>query len=737
MRKNIIAIIILACIGIASVVTIYWISITLYETPEEANEAPIILTYYPLLNPSIDETESQEFNVGAYDPDGDPLTYGWYLDGIKVGGNLTTYIFDASGKPIGSYTVKVNVTDGDLTVDHSWTLTVLLENHAPIILTYYPLINPSIYETESQEFNVTASDPEGDPLTYGWYLDGIKVGGNLTTYTFDASGKPIGPYTVKVNVTDGDFVVDHSWTLTVLLEEELRIATTSNPITMDPVDSWDTNSNYMLDQVVETLIAYNLSDPTFPLVGRLAETWDFQSTKFGTNITFQLRDNVYFHDGAKLDGNCVLHTFERINFFGNATGTLTPPNHVAFPHSLYKFPDGTPIFNHTLSFVNPVDDLEVTLVLNGPFGPAEGLLTYTASAIVHPDSTPVDSMLELGIDLVIGTGPFKLVNYVPNSEVRFERWEGYWRTPAFWNKIIYVKYIDSVAANDAMLAGEIDYLGQGIDSYKPTFEADPDITVTGDGDNDFINGSIYWYIAFNSVYINKTWRKAISYAFNYTYLIHDIREDTVVRAHSLVPPSFPGYNASVVGGTFNIPKARQIMQSMGFGVGWEIGSQVEDEFTPGAHESLWQAAAWVPDTGNFTDNIWNFRHLEGSSFYDDLIQRFGEDMDLIGIDVAPQPLVWWEFLEMFENHPDRLHIYYVGWGPDYFEAFNMIDPLVNPASASNFAQINDDTINALLDLAIAETDTATRYQYYKRLQSIIIDREFYHMPLTIPILSTI
>ena len=651
MRKNIIAIIILACIGIASVVTIYWISITLYETPEEANEAPIILTYYPL-------------------------------------------------------------------------------------------INPSIYETESQEFNVTASDPEGDPLTYGWYLDGIKVGGNLTTYTFDASGKPIGPYTVKVNVTDGDFVVDHSWTLTVLLEEELRIATTSNPITMDPVDSWDTNSNYMLDQVVETLIAYNLSDPTFPLVGRLAETWDFQSTKFGTNITFQLRDNVYFHDGSNLDGNCVLHTFERINFFGNATGTLTAPHRMAYPHTLYKFtnkpPGLTPIFNHTLSFVNPVDDLEVTLVLNGPFGPAEGLLTYTASAIVHPDSTPVDSMLELSSDLVIGTGPFKLVRYIPDSEVRFERWEGYWRFPAFWDKIIYVYYIDAVAANDAMLAGEIDYLDQllVIDSYKPIFEADPDITVTGDGVNPYINGSIYWYIAFNSPYINKTWRKAISYAFNYTYLIHDIDEDTTVRANSLVPPGYPGHNASVVGGTFNIPKARQIMQSMGFGYDgpgltnpWEVGSQVGDDFTPGVDESKWTSAAWVPNTGNFSGNIWNFRFRQGSHFMELLIARFTYDMDLIGIDVAQQTLTWEEFLDMFIYHPERLHIYYVGRGPEYFEAFNMIDPVVNPALQSNYAQINDDEINTLLAITEAETDTATRYQYYKRLQSLIIDKNFYHMPL--------
>ena len=53
----------------------------------------------------------------------------------------------------------------------------------------------------------------------------------------------------------------------------LRVARTSNPVTIDPVDTWDSVSNDMLDQVLETLIAYDLTDPDLPLVGCLAESW--------------------------------------------------------------------------------------------------------------------------------------------------------------------------------------------------------------------------------------------------------------------------------------------------------------------------------------------------------------------------------------------------------------------------------------------------------------------------------
>jgi ABC-type transport system substrate-binding protein len=541
-------------------------------------------------------------------------------------------------------------------------------------------------------------------------------------------------------------------TITVLLEfrdhgEYLKVASPTNPFTMDPIDSWDSVSNAMFEQVVETLLTYDLTDPEYPIIGRLAESWYWLDNK---TIVFQLRENVFFHDRSKLTGECVLHTFERINFFGNATGTLDPDLYVmAAPHSLYKIPNKppglTPIFNHTLSFVNPMDELEITLVLNAPFVQAEGLLAYTASSIVHPDSTPTDRMLVLGEDLVIGTGPFKLVRYIPNLEVRFTRWERYWRTGAYFDGVVYVYYRDEIAANNGMMAGDIDWLGKGLVSLKPQFEADPDITVTGDGIHDYINSTIYEYIEFNSEIINKTWRKAISYAFNYSYLIKEIQQDTVVRAHSLVPPSFPAHNASVKAANYDIPKARHYMQKMGYGytagVPWQVGSQMGDKFFPGSDENLWKAAEFIPTTNasgwtlptaKFTNNAFNFQTFLGSNFLDLLIQRFSDDMNLIGIKVAPYMSSRDEFFDTVYYHRENLHLYFLSWAPDYFETFNMIDPLVNPDSLANFGGISEPEINTLLDLAAAETDTLQRYEYYEKLQSLIHDKYFFQMPLFYP-----
>ncbi len=519
----------------------------------------------------------------------------------------------------------------------------------------------------------------------------------------------------------------------------LKVARTSNPIIMDPCDSFDSVSNGMLDQVVETLIAYDLTDSTLPLVGRLAYDWDLNIGVYGkyNNITFYLRENVYFHDGELFTGEDVIHTFERINFFGNSTGSLDPALHImASPHALYKFSDGMPIFNVNLSrdlwdTTKVTDEYKVTLIMNGPFAPAEGLLAYTASAIVGHTSTPKYEMLDLRSDLVIGTGPFKLIRYIPNSEVRFVRWERYWRTGAYWTEIQYIYYEDATAANNAMLTGNIDWLGQGLHSFIPSFESDPDIMVTGDGVNDYINSSTYWFIEFNSMNFNRTWRKAISHGFNYTYVLHNIKEDTVSKAHSLVPSGFPAYNSSVVGGRYNIPYARQLMQKMGFGEGWDVGSQIGDTFFPGTDEAQWTTAAFIPSTGNYTDNEINFYHRQGSYFSERLIQRFSEDMDLIGIKIVPQVITWGitTLYTLIKSHPERIHIFWREWSPDYFGPFAIIDPLVNPNSESNYALIDNPEINAILAQSKSESITTQRYNYFKKLQYLIHDKYYYHLPL--------
>ena len=491
----------------------------------------------------------------------------------------------------------------------------------------------------------------------------------------------------------------------------LRVGRTSNPVTLDPQDTMDSDSNDVLDNIVEPLIRYDFTDPTIPLVPILAESWSWPST---TEVNFILRQNVFFHDGALFTASAVTYTINRINYFNNWSGTLPDTKKLSFCHSIYKFGDGTPIFNGTIEYDGP-NGYNVSVILNDPFGPGEGLLAYTASSIVHPDSTPAEEMLDLTTDKIIGTGPFKFVRYKASSEVRMKRWERYWRTGTYFDEVVYVYYKDSVTANNAMLGLDIDYLGQGDPALKQTYIDDPDIHVEEVG-----TGTAYYYIGFNNKKINLTWRKAVSYAFNYTYFIDEIHEGTAERAKSLVPPGFPGHNDSIMAADMDIPRARGYMQSMGYGytdgVAWETD-------LGGANEDDWGGAS-------FNTGIWeNFRCGPGSTFYDQYWTLLSTNLQSIGIKIVRWDLEWPEYIEKMEKDPNQFDIFPIGWGPDYFEAFNMIDPLVNPISSANWAQANYTDINAELAAAESETNQFLRLDIYRHLQSLIHDKYFIHMPM--------
>ena len=99
------------------------------------------------------------------------------------------------------------------------------------------------------------------------------------------------------------------------------------------------------------------------------------------------------------------------------------------------------------------------------------------------------------------------------------------------------------------------------------------------------------------------------------------------------------------------------------------------------------------------------------------------------LDLTEQSFTWTEYITNARADPSFMNIFFSGWGPDYFETFNMIDPLVNPGSTANYAQVDIAEINAYLALAAAETNEAQRYLYYEKLQYLIHDKYYIHMPL--------
>jgi len=198
------------------------------------NSPPRIDTYTPTESqPSMNEGESLVFTHTSSDPDNDTLAYEWWLDGaFKSPSQNWTYMADYDAA--GTHNITLLVSDGSLADFQQWNVTANGVNQAPKIDTYYPLTNATIYEGQSQEFNITNSDPDGDLLTVEWFVNGtLNTTGN--TFTFVATFDSAGTFNITVVVADPSLATaTHTWLLTVLNVNRQPIIETYTPEDLTP-----------------------------------------------------------------------------------------------------------------------------------------------------------------------------------------------------------------------------------------------------------------------------------------------------------------------------------------------------------------------------------------------------------------------------------------------------------------------------------------------------------------------
>jgi peptide/nickel transport system substrate-binding protein len=460
----------------------------------------------------------------------------------------------------------------------------------------------------------------------------------------------------------------------------LKIGTTEGgaPAVLDPVDSWDSVSNDVIAHVCDTLWTYDLYDPDYALLYTLAKeapTWNAAEDE----LTVILRENVYFHDGSPFNATAVQFTFDRIAYFCNVTGTLPSTSHVCDPASLFYDLEGNFQLNETVINSN----YNITFKLYKPNAIFIPLLSYRAWSIVSVKSTPAEEYLVLGEDKLIGTGPFKYEVIVAGEEQKFVRWDLYWGKSTFWDEIIWVFYPDSVTAGNALLGGEV-HRGTFPSSMIPQVQADPDLV--------FVNletSFIYRYWGFNNQKINNSLvRKGIAYAYNYTYYIQVIRLGFGIPATHFLPPGFPYYNASFAAPSYNTAVARQAILDAAVIEGWTTtGLTAEAVGVNPTNDANWQAKTFA---------TYKVLEHEGWTTGIEMNEAFRQDMAQIGIAVVSDVMDWETYIAVSSYHPEELEIFHTGWGPDYLDPFNMIEPLLSNLSTANHIQLKDAQIMAWL-----------------------------------------
>jgi hypothetical protein len=173
----------------------------------------------------VNEGDVIEFAVSATDADRDPLKYG--AKNLPAGAefdSLGTHVFRWATDPnsAGHYEVSFLVSDNKGGVDEEIVIIeVKNRNLKPIIYSRIPVGNiPNKPDTTLDLINgtgtmlmrVNATDPDGEVLSYRWFVNG-KYAGSATNTFFFKSGNPFS--TVEALVFDQNDTARTKWTVKV------------------------------------------------------------------------------------------------------------------------------------------------------------------------------------------------------------------------------------------------------------------------------------------------------------------------------------------------------------------------------------------------------------------------------------------------------------------------------------------------------------------------------------------
>ncbi|MBP1708101.1 MAG: hypothetical protein H6Q39_1825, partial [Chloroflexi bacterium] len=164
----------------------------------------------PIGDKNVDEGTSLSFSISAADADGDAITYsGSSLpSGASFNGSTRTFIWTPGAAQSGTYSgVRFSASDGSLTDSETITITVndtmVAPNRPPVLAS---IGSKKVNEGASLSFTISATDPDGDALTYSSASlpSGASFNSSTRTFSWKPGYSQAGTYSnIRFSVSDG------------------------------------------------------------------------------------------------------------------------------------------------------------------------------------------------------------------------------------------------------------------------------------------------------------------------------------------------------------------------------------------------------------------------------------------------------------------------------------------------------------------------------------------------------
>jgi peptide/nickel transport system substrate-binding protein len=450
--------------------------------------------------------------------------------------------------------------------------------------------------------------------------------------------------------------------------QTLRWAAQNDILTLDPHSQNHATTNAILQHSYEGLVRYNAKYEVEP---SLATKWTYLSP---TQVRFELRKGVKFHDGSPFTADDVIFSYGRI-----------------------KQPNGTMgIYVTGVSEVRKVDSHTVDLILAGPnpillrnlvnfFIMSEAWAKKNNSVNVADFKSKEESFASRN---AIGTGPYRITGWTPEQRITMTINNDWWdKHTGNVKDVIYTPIKSDPTRVAALLSGDVDMLTDLPTQDISRLRQDSKLKVV-DGPEvrtiylapDLGSPELkHSNIKGKNPFADKRVRQALSLAIDREAIRRTTMRGLSIPAALIVAPGVNGHEDALdKPAPANVDAAKKLLADAGYPNGLEVRL-----------------------------NCPNNRYVNDEEICQNVVAMWAR----VGVkaQLAAENMV--TFIQKVQNFDSS--IYLLGWGVATYDAQYSLQSLIRTRTTGadgnfNFSKISDPVVDRLTDAMKTETDVTKR-----------------------------
>ena len=450
--------------------------------------------------------------------------------------------------------------------------------------------------------------------------------------------------------------------------QTLRWAAQNDILTMDPHSQNHATTNAILQHAYEGLTRYSA---TYEVEPALATKWTYISP---TQVRFELRKGVKFHDGTPFTADDVVFSYSRI-----------------------KQPQGTMgIYVTGVTDVKKIDDHTVDFIMAAPnpillrnsvnfFIVSKVWAEKNRTANVQDYKNKEENHASRN---AMGTGPYKLTGWTPEQRVTMTINNDWWdKHTSNVKEVVYTPIKSDPTRVAALLSGDVDMLTDLPTQDVGRLRTDGKLKVLDGpevrtiflapdmGSPELKHSSVKG----KNPFADRRVRQALSMAIDRAAIQRNTMRGLSVPANLIIAPGVNGYDAALDAPLkVDIEGAKKLLADAGYPSGFEVRL-----------------------------NCPNNRYVNDEEICQNVVAMWAR----IGVKTTLAAENMATFIQKVQNFDSS--IYLLGWGVATYDAQYSLQSLVRTRTSGadgnfNFGKASDATVDRLVDAMKTETDVAKR-----------------------------